>query len=156
MDKFRFPSDLDGDTYFVCWDPRIIPSKTCPPHYRTTLPLPSGSHTPSAFHDELVETFVEQRHKLLGRVSNMWESTAEGTPELTKSACCKALAQIIEELLVSMFPLLPRFPITVLRPSQHRISQKMGLTINTSRNVFQPFSAPIRIRSKVPSRHCGS
>ncbi|PIL36406.1 RNA-dependent RNA polymerase [Ganoderma sinense ZZ0214-1] len=101
--------DLDGDRYFVCWDPSLLPRREAPPLNRAasamSAPAPAGhkdrqlSDMPQA----AVDTFMQIRNlsdsELLGTMSNEWTQQVELTPKLADSPYCRELVPLIETAL---------------------------------------------------------
>ncbi|KZV82971.1 RdRP-domain-containing protein [Exidia glandulosa HHB12029] len=90
--------DLDGDLFFVCWDPTLLPQQPAAPQ-----PRPKGlaqTSTRSSMREEAATTFLALRSKmLLGQLSNEWKETAESSPAIANDLYCLALVPIIEQAL---------------------------------------------------------
>ncbi len=102
----HFRSDLDGDTFFVCWDQTIMPPaevKPAPPAKAANGGKKKHSREWDIrdLNEVLIEAFVQLRgDRLLTRASNEWKRVAERVPELTKGEYPLALADIVEVALV--------------------------------------------------------
>ncbi|KAL5488413.1 hypothetical protein ACEPAI_6531 [Sanghuangporus weigelae] len=93
--------DLDGDLYFVCWEPTIFPRRTVWP-YQANLQStsPSIDWSRRNLNAALVELFVEQRYNnLLGRASMEWQLVVESYFRMAGARYSMKLAEIIEEAL---------------------------------------------------------
>ncbi|OCB88345.1 RdRP-domain-containing protein [Sanghuangporus baumii] len=93
--------DLDGDVYFVCWEPTIFPRRTVWPDQASSQSTnPSVDWSRRNLNAALVELFVEQRHNnLLGRASMEWQSVVESYFRMAGAQYSMKLAEIIEEAL---------------------------------------------------------
>ncbi|KLO05696.1 RdRP-domain-containing protein [Schizopora paradoxa] len=97
--------DLDGDTFFVCWDQTIMP----PTEVKPTLAMASTNTGKkkasrewdvSKLDERLIEVFVLLRgDRLLARASNEWKNVVEKVPGLAKGEYPLALAEIVEVAL---------------------------------------------------------
>ena len=102
--------DLDGDMYFVCWDPCLIPPREAPPFRRaqsvTAAAQASTTSAPttrrlSDMPKAAVDTFMQLKfNRLLGMMANEWTRHVELTPDLARSAYCQELVPLIESALV--------------------------------------------------------
>ncbi|KAJ6557807.1 RNA dependent RNA polymerase-domain-containing protein [Mycena capillaripes] len=108
--------DLDGDLYFVIFNPSLIPEPRTPPS-AATLKKPVtrsktvvlGGHTQNTsraaqrnkdMRKDAVQTFVTMRGNfLLGSLSNEWMDLVGTTPQLADHPLCKALVPMIEAAL---------------------------------------------------------
>ncbi|TPX56009.1 hypothetical protein PhCBS80983_g04858 [Powellomyces hirtus] len=84
--------DLDGDTFFVSWDPRLIPKTTSEPmNYETG---------PSSFLNEASEARVKEhfvnflRMNNLGQIDNAWKAWADRAREGAHNPIAKRLAEL--------------------------------------------------------------
>ncbi|KAF7360099.1 RNA-dependent RNA polymerase [Mycena venus] len=110
--------DLDGDQYFVLFDPSLIPERRVPKCRVTAVSKPltrsktiaiggrtqTVARTPGLRHKDMrtaaIETFVTMRcNFLLGSLSNEWMALVGTTPELADSPLCKPLVPMIEAAL---------------------------------------------------------
>ncbi|KAJ7099900.1 RNA dependent RNA polymerase-domain-containing protein [Mycena belliarum] len=109
--------DLDGDMYFVVFNPALIPKKrrtrraaaaTAPATLtkiaiggRTQTISRSGVQTNTDMRKDAIKTFVSPMrcNFLLGSLSNEWMKHVGATPALADSALCKALVPMIEAAL---------------------------------------------------------
>ena len=98
--------DLDGDKYFVIWDPTLVPPAEAPPFSRApSLSASAGSTvTPRRLSDmpsAAVDTFVQLRfNALMGQMSDEWSRHVENSPELANAPYPLALVPLIEAALV--------------------------------------------------------
>ncbi|KDQ55913.1 hypothetical protein JAAARDRAFT_208175 [Jaapia argillacea MUCL 33604] len=92
-------SDLDGDKYFVTWDPLLIP--TSQTEYRQPVSfVPLRNWSLQNIKVAAVETFVELRFNyLLGTMVNEWERAALADPRLARGQYPRELARLIESTL---------------------------------------------------------
>ncbi|KZT13262.1 RdRP-domain-containing protein [Laetiporus sulphureus 93-53] len=98
--------DLDGDEYFVTWDPNLIPTKTLPSLKRIPASIVTRTqnqqHRPE-FARAAVDTFMEHRFStLLGSMANAWNKAAQATPELANARFATELVPLVELALDSM------------------------------------------------------
>ncbi|THH05805.1 hypothetical protein EW145_g4536 [Phellinidium pouzarii] len=99
--------DLDGDTYFVCWEQSILPPETedpvVHPFFSEIEKISTGvtkNWTQESKSTAMVELFLEQHHnKLLGNMSTEWQNTVEKYSELARAEYPRELALLIEEAL---------------------------------------------------------
>lgn len=107
--------DLDGDKYFVCWEPMILPPRTeMPPsavlHRSPMHPLchsvPNASTKLTEaevdnMQKSLLDVFLEQHYGMvLGLASNDWKRLAEHYDDPRTWDYCLDLAEIVQEALV--------------------------------------------------------
>ncbi|TBU29169.1 RdRP-domain-containing protein [Dichomitus squalens] len=101
--------DLDGDMYFVCWDPCLIPPREAPPFSRAqsaTAAAQAGTAPASATRQlsnmpkAAIDTFMQLKFsRLLGMMAKEWTRQVELTPDLARSAYCQELVPLIESAL---------------------------------------------------------
>ncbi|KAJ7739164.1 RNA dependent RNA polymerase-domain-containing protein [Mycena metata] len=111
--------DLDGDTYFVIFNPLLIPKSRPPPPPRanaaggmlrvrtvtiagftqtTSSPAMMNKHT--NIRSDAIETFITmRRHSLVGEMSNQWSELVGATRALADLPQCKLLIPLIETAL---------------------------------------------------------
>ena len=106
-------SDLDGDTYFVCWETSIMPPRTQSPGgsnelrglksvTASSMAEAARKRRPSDLPRSLIELFVRMYNSpLLGAASNEWQRVVERTPQLADGIYPRKLAKIVEVALVS-------------------------------------------------------
>ncbi len=97
--------DLDGDMYFVCWDPSLIPPREAAPFSRAPSAAPAAranaARRLSDMPQAAIDTFIQLKFsRLLGMMSNAWTSQVELTPQLADDQYCRELAPLIESALV--------------------------------------------------------
>ncbi|OAY29319.1 RNA-dependent RNA polymerase 1 [Manihot esculenta] len=84
-------SDLDGDIYFVCWDPNLIPSRLIPPMDYTPEPTVQLDHDVTI--EEVEEYFTNYIvNDSLGIIANAHTVFADMEPDKAMSASCIELA----------------------------------------------------------------
>ncbi|KAL2545847.1 RNA-dependent RNA polymerase 1 [Forsythia ovata] len=110
-------SDLDGDIYFVCWDPDLIPPKQILPMDYTPAPSTQQDHYVTI--EEVEEYFTNYIvNDSLGIISNAHTVFADKEP-------CKALSEPCIEL-ARLFSIAVDFPKTGVPaeiPSQLRVKE---------------------------------
>ncbi|KAL5553261.1 hypothetical protein UlMin_040662 [Ulmus minor] len=86
-------SDLDGDIYFVCWDPELIPPQQVPPMDYTSAPSIELDHDVTM--EEVQEYFTEYIvNDNMGIISNAHVVFADREPKKAMSAPCIELAKL--------------------------------------------------------------
>ncbi|XP_020089657.1 probable RNA-dependent RNA polymerase 1 isoform X1 [Ananas comosus] len=86
-------SDLDGDTYFVCWDPTLIPSQVVPPMDYTPAPTETLDHDVTI--EEVMEYFTNYIvNDSLGIIANAHTVFADKEPLKASSKACVELAKL--------------------------------------------------------------
>ncbi|KAK6931652.1 RNA-dependent RNA polymerase, eukaryotic-type [Dillenia turbinata] len=86
-------SDLDGDIYFVCWDPKLIPPQQIPPMDYTPAPTNLLDHCVTV--EEVEEYFTNYIvNDSLGIISNAHTVFADRDPAKAESTSCLELAKL--------------------------------------------------------------
>ncbi|KAJ7767735.1 RdRP-domain-containing protein, partial [Mycena metata] len=112
--------DLDGDRYFVIFNPLLIPEpRRTPPRVDTpgtpriktvtiagftqTAFSPAMMNRNTNIRSDAVETFIAMRcNFLVGQISNQWSDIVGATRELADLSQCRALVPLIETALASL------------------------------------------------------
>ena len=97
--------DLDGDLYFVAWDPSLIPAREATPLSRaaSTRNNASTNRDMSAMPGAAVHTFMQLKYsRLLGMMSNEWTKQVDQTPQLANAPFPLGLVPLIESALVGI------------------------------------------------------
>ena len=98
--------DLDGDMYFVTWDPSLIPVRDAAPLNRTTVTGATVARKTNDMPHDAVKTFVQLKfNRLLGMMANEWTKQIELTPQLANGPYPMALVPLIESALVKSVPI---------------------------------------------------
>ncbi|KAL5508616.1 hypothetical protein ACEPAH_6235 [Sanghuangporus vaninii] len=156
--------DLDGDVYFVCWEPTIFPRRTVWPKQASPQSTnPSVDWSRRNLNAALIELFVEQRHNsLLGRASMEWQSVVESYFRMAGARYSTKLAGIIEEALERIY-LVRRFfhVVTLLQDILKsggsytalwdRYNAILSVYCVESENMKQRRSRLRRLRNLIPS-----
>ncbi|XP_048136370.1 probable RNA-dependent RNA polymerase 1 isoform X2 [Rhodamnia argentea] len=86
-------SDLDGDIYFVCWDPDLVPLCLCHPMDYTPAPTVTLDHDVTI--EEVVEYFADYMvNDSLGIIANTHTVFADKEPMKACSESCAELAEL--------------------------------------------------------------
>ncbi|XP_010275353.1 PREDICTED: probable RNA-dependent RNA polymerase 1 [Nelumbo nucifera] len=86
-------SDLDGDVYFVCWDPDLIPPRQIQP--MEYLPEPSVNLDHDVTIEEIEEYFTNYIvNESLGIIANAHTAFADKEPKKAESDACLQLAKL--------------------------------------------------------------
>ncbi|XP_077241138.1 putative RNA-dependent RNA polymerase 1 isoform X2 [Tasmannia lanceolata] len=86
-------SDLDGDIYFVSWDPELIPPRQIPPMEYTAAPSELLDHDVSI--EEVEEYFTNYMvNDSLGVIANAHTVFADKKPNMAESEACVELAKL--------------------------------------------------------------
>ncbi|KAE9450874.1 hypothetical protein C3L33_17225, partial [Rhododendron williamsianum] len=86
-------SDLDGDIYFVCWDPDLVPPRQIPAMDYTPAPTVELDHDVTI--EEVEEYFTNYIvNDSLGIIANAHTVFADTEPEKALSAPCVRLAEL--------------------------------------------------------------
>ncbi|XP_020675734.1 probable RNA-dependent RNA polymerase 1 isoform X1 [Dendrobium catenatum] len=86
-------SDLDGDIYFVCWDPELIPPRQASPMEYTAAPSETLDHDVQI--EEVQEYFTNYIiNDSLGVISNAHTVFADREPMMAHSPPCIELAEL--------------------------------------------------------------
>lgn len=80
--------DLDGDQFFVCWDPELIPVKVHEPyHYPPAKERPKNTIS----HHDLIRHFAGYNNASLGRVKNLYLDWVSASEQGAASGECQQL-----------------------------------------------------------------
>ncbi|KAL3751152.1 hypothetical protein ACJRO7_012034 [Eucalyptus globulus] len=86
-------SDLDGDMYFVSWDPDLIPPDFCPPMDYTPAPPVTLDHDVTI--EEVIKFFADYAYNdHLGVTANSHMVFADQEPQMAFSKSCLELAEL--------------------------------------------------------------
>ncbi|KAK0596192.1 hypothetical protein LWI29_013507 [Acer saccharum] len=86
-------SDLDGDVYFVCWDPDLIPPRQFPPMDYTPAPHKVSDNDVTI--EDIEEYFVDHiMNDSLGVICHAHVVFADTEPSKAMSNSCKKLARL--------------------------------------------------------------
>ncbi|MQM03460.1 hypothetical protein Taro_036243 [Colocasia esculenta] len=86
-------SDLDGDVYFVSWDPELIPPRQVPPMDYTAVPVKILDHDVSI--EEVQEYFTDYMvNDNMGIISNAHMVFADREEKKAESSACLELARL--------------------------------------------------------------
>ncbi|KAK0597678.1 hypothetical protein LWI29_027530 [Acer saccharum] len=86
-------SDLDGDVYFVCWDPDLIPPRQVPPMDYTPAPAKVSDNDVTI--EDIEEYFVDYiMNDSLGVICHAHVVFADTEPNKAMSNSCKELARL--------------------------------------------------------------
>lgn len=95
--------DLDGDKYFLTWDPSLLPLAEATPLNRAPAGTSSASR-PRQLSDvpsDAVQTFMQLKfNALMGQMANEWSRQVENTPQLANAPYPLQLVPLIEAALV--------------------------------------------------------
>ncbi|KAI9094039.1 RNA dependent RNA polymerase-domain-containing protein [Phlyctochytrium arcticum] len=106
--------DLDGDTFFVTWDERLIPEKSAQPmEYSTKLVVSLEDSTV----DNVKKHFVHyMRHNNLGSIDNAWKAWADKSPKGAFDETAMKLATLHSDAVDFAKKGVPAFMDRELRP----------------------------------------
>ncbi|TFK81241.1 RdRP-domain-containing protein [Polyporus arcularius HHB13444] len=94
--------DLDGDKYFLTWDPSLLPLAEATPLNRAPAGTSSASR-PRQLSDmpsDAVQTFMQLKfNALMGQMANEWSRQVENTPQLANAPYPLQLVPLIEAAL---------------------------------------------------------
>ena len=86
-------SDLDGDLYFVSWEPRLIPPSTQDPMtYDSIPPLESSDRFNHKTLIDFFQTFVT--NDKLGQIDNLHLAVADSSPDYANDPACIRLSEL--------------------------------------------------------------
>ncbi|KAJ7167892.1 RNA dependent RNA polymerase-domain-containing protein [Mycena filopes] len=98
--------DLDGDLYFVTFNPLLVPKSNPPePLAHGISPSPQSTANPGRMNQNMtmraaaVDTFIRMRSNITGQISNQWSDLMSATPKLANLSHCKELAPLMERAL---------------------------------------------------------
>ncbi|KIY70984.1 RdRP-domain-containing protein [Cylindrobasidium torrendii FP15055 ss-10] len=83
--------DLDGDEYFVCWDPLLVPSVR---HEAYDYPPNKERLFTSLTRQDLARHFANYNNASLGRVSNLHNRWATASPKGARCSECQELSAL--------------------------------------------------------------
>ncbi|CAD8126681.1 unnamed protein product [Paramecium sonneborni] len=96
--------DLDGDIYFVSWDPKIIPKDIHPPmNYDEEKKVPSTQVNPKGYiqsddyfqEDKMIDFLLQYLNfDVLGKIDNSHLAIADRSPDYAKDNKCIRLAEL--------------------------------------------------------------
>ena len=111
-------SDLDGDMYFISWDPRLIPRPGVidPMSYAGKKPMDKLVSM-----DAIVDFFIEfANNDVLGKIDNSHLALADESAEMARSKDCLLLAEIhavaVDYAKTGVCPSLTQYPAAKLWP----------------------------------------
>lgn len=86
-------SDLDGDIYFVCWDPELVPPRLIEPMDYTPAPAVVLDHNVKI--EEVQEYFTKYMvNDSLGMIANAHTAFADKESSMAESVACVELARL--------------------------------------------------------------
>ncbi|KAJ7589646.1 RdRP-domain-containing protein [Mycena floridula] len=96
--------DLDGDEYWITWDPRLVPVRADPPQSRVTdnTSVASSSRKRTDMTFDAATAFADLRsgaNGLLGQMSKEWERATEQSRDYARSVYSRALVPLIEQAM---------------------------------------------------------
>ncbi|KDQ50366.1 hypothetical protein JAAARDRAFT_200044 [Jaapia argillacea MUCL 33604] len=92
--------DLDGDKYFVSWDPHLVPKASMPYEQREPFVASALKWDLDDMKYEALDTFLEYCfNPLLGMIVTEWERAALATPRLAAARYPRELARLAESAL---------------------------------------------------------
>ena len=109
-----YDSDLDGDTYFICYEPTLRPSSKAmqnPEKFKIQSSNIFSTAKPefgtgSELSEAIAKAFAQMHGStLLGSASNEWQRVVEHCPDLGNGEYPKQLAEVVAIALVR-FPFL--------------------------------------------------
>ncbi|KAH9950119.1 RdRP-domain-containing protein [Amylocystis lapponica] len=140
--------DLDGDEYFVTWDPALIPKRMAPPLDRAPAlsadTAKRNMRSRSDMKQAAVDTFVQQKFGgLLGRMVNEWTKAAEATSQLANAPLPQALVPLIESA----------HDIMKSGDDPAELQRKFAALTGKARGASRPYISPVqRLRNMVPQQ----
>ena len=91
-------SDLDGDQYFVTWDPELIPMKTVPP-YNYDESVAAAVPLKSIGRDIIIDEFVNYDIFIVGKVHKLYCKWANAKGVASKE--CEELSKLFSKAIDS-------------------------------------------------------
>ncbi|KAK8567431.1 hypothetical protein V6N13_105398 [Hibiscus sabdariffa] len=138
-------SDLDGDIYFVCWDPDLIPSKQIEP--MDYSPAPSSTLDHEVTIEEIEEYFTNYIvNDSLGIISNAHTVYADREPGKAMSRPCLALAK-----LFSIAVDFPKTGVPAEIPQELRVKEYPDFMEKPDKPSYQSYSVIGKLFREVKS-----
>ncbi|XP_024194700.1 RNA-dependent RNA polymerase 1 [Rosa chinensis] len=123
-------SDLDGDIYFVCWDPELIPRKQIQPMDYTPAPTIEMDHDVTI--EEVEEHFVNYiLNDSLGRIANAHTVFADREHDKAMSRPCIELAK-----LHSIAVDFPKTGVPAVRPEELYVKEYPDFMEKTDKSTY--------------------
>ncbi|EOY01384.1 RNA-dependent RNA polymerase 1 isoform 1 [Theobroma cacao] len=127
-------SDLDGDIYFVCWDPELIPSKQIPPMDYSPAPTKPLEHEVTI--EEVEEYFTNYIvNDSLGIIANAHTVFADREPRKAMSSECKWLAK-----LFSIAVDFPKTGVPAEIPQELRVKEYPDFMEKPDKPTYQSYN----------------
>ncbi|XVE91802.1 hypothetical protein REPUB_Repub01dG0043000 [Reevesia pubescens] len=127
-------SDLDGDNYFVCWDPELIPSKQIDPMDYSPAPTTTLDHEVTI--EEVEEYFTDYIvNDSLGIIANAHTVFADRQPSKAMSRECLKLAK-----LFSIAVDFPKTGVAAEIPQELRVKEYPDFMEKPDKPTYQSYS----------------